>query len=138
MSEAVQYANEIRKQLDWGVNPQNGTPMRWCWGAHGWLCGDKTIPLMDEKGQPILRPCRAWLRFSVTGLKFQGLVYVILTGGDDYTILLVKNKRKKNKEHSEMMGRATFDTYTEIQQEVEGIYCDQLAETIHYMIEANR
>jgi len=137
MSQAATYANEIRKQLYWGKE-RSGFPMAGTWGPTGWTCGDKELPLVDENGQPIKRIGRAWLRFAVTGLKFQGHVYVLLTGADDYTVLLVKNKRKKNKAHSEMMGRAVYDTYTEIVEEIEGIYCDQLSETIHYRIEQSR
>lgn len=135
--QALEYANEIRTQLRWGRNPNNGTPMLWSWGAHGWTCsGEKLV--LNTGGGTVERVGRAWLRFSVTGLKFRGLVYVILTGGDDYTILLVKNKRRLNKELTEVFGRKQYDTFAEIQKEVEDIYCDRLSETIHYLIEADR
>lgn len=59
--------------------------------------------------------------FRVNGLKFSGIVKIILTGMDDYTITLGKFIKK------------TLEF--EIKHVEEGVYCDQLVVVLDSLIE---
>lgn len=76
------------------------------------------------------------LQFKVRGLKFKGWVKIVLNEGQDlYEIELVKMKRKKNKEMSELMGKTVYDQNPETTYEAKGIYFDQLPELLEREVE---
>lgn len=112
----IEYATEIRKQLN-----LMGWQVVGSWGACEWLCGGEYVPIRNERKFS----ARAWLRFKVNGRIFKGLVYVVLTGRDDYTIVLVKPHRRTKL-------RGAWD---EIVSVTEGIYCDELAEKVDRLVE---
>lgn len=135
MTQAQTYAQEIQKQLYW--TKVNGIPIAWSWGIprNSYVCGDGMLDLALENAPNFERNTRAWLRFNVSGRIHKGLVYVILTGSDDYTILLVKMKRRKVAPAAPYVGASVFVTYAELVSETEGIYCDELASVVDRLVE---
>lgn len=129
MTEAQGYAEEIRRQLYWAK--ENGFPIAWSWGMNKFVCSGDPLLLDMENGSIFEREARAWLGFNVSGRIHKGLVYVILTGSDDYTILLVVKRRKKMPN----MNCVQFRSYYEVVSETEGIYCDELARTVDRLVE---
>ncbi len=111
-----QWAEDIFSQLKWGKDRRSGFPKCWSWGIASRIFGKDPMTFIDKDGSEVERTGKVWVRFSVTGLVHTGKVYVFLTGGDDYTVLIVgPNKR--------------------IIEEFSGIYCDELSATIHRAIE---
>lgn len=125
MSTASQYAQEIKDQLYWVKH--NGLPIAWSWGPNKWVFGEGKLELSLD-GEKFERKSRVWLRFNVSGRIFKGLVYVILTGMDDYTICLVKQKRKKNE-------FGLFDISYTLVDERGGILADELAWSVDRLVE---
>lgn len=90
----LQIAQTIQQQLMAG-----GRIKVMSWGAHNWVGGDN------------------FLQFKVQGFLFKGIVRIVLTSMDDYTIEFYKPRT------------------TEPFKTIEGMYCDQLTEVIDRHVE---
>ncbi len=121
-----EQAEEIIAQLKW-----KGPFVFMSWGASKFTYGtDLFIPLEDDKRYE--QPCRVFIQFHVNGAIHKGYVYVVLTGADDYTIILVKERRKKVFPESK---RSPMQIFYEMVSITEGIYCDELADTVDRLVE---
>ena len=124
MSETQEYCKTILSQLKW-----KGLAVLMSWGAHRFTNMGNKVEKKKKKEDgydAMTLSGRACLRFNVQGALHKGLVYVLLTGVDDYTIVLTRPKRcSKNNPVA----------YEEIVKEVEGIYCDELADTVDRLVE---
>jgi len=72
------------------------------WGARNFLA----LPETDD--------CLGGIRFNVNGLKHNGLVKIMLTYADDYSIYFLSSNG-------------------EIVHQVEGVYCDMLVEVLDWV-----
>lgn len=99
-----------RKEIASTINSQlnwAGLPVRWSWGIHAL----QSLPKVNRFA--------GGLQAKVNGAKFKGTLRIYLTYGDDYTIQLGS------------VYRGAF----RMKQEVQGIYCYELATTVDALIE---
>ena len=126
MSQETQaYCKEILAQLNW-----MGRPIVMSWGAHDWTDMGSTLhinTMVDGKPETRSIPCRACLRFKVQGRVHKGFVYVVLTGSDDYTIILTQQKRRSKGNN--------WWAHEIVVSETPMIYCDNLAEVVDRLVE---
>lgn len=118
-AQQKQWAEDIFSQLKWGKDRRSGFPKYWSWGITSRLFSAEPLNLLMDGDKPTEYKGKVWILFTVNGLIHSGYVYVVLTGADDYTVLIVKGKGSDQR----------------IVKELEGIYCDELSSTIHREIE---
>jgi hypothetical protein len=97
----LEVANTIKAQLFAG-----GKMKVWSWGANQWSCGT------TEKKEP-------YLIFRVRGLKFKGLVKVILNSMDTYDVHFIKMSKGQQV----------------VKNEISDVYFDELTEKIDLVVE---
>jgi hypothetical protein len=102
MTQTQQVATTIRQQL-----LAFGQMKVWSWGATNWSCGQ----LAETKEN--------FLAFKVNGLKFKGIVKVILDWSDTYKVQFIKIEKG-----SEV-----------IKKEISNVYFDELTDKIDNVVE---
>jgi hypothetical protein len=102
MTHTQQVATTIRQQLF-----AFGQMKVWSWGATNWSCGQ----LAETK--------ESFLAFKVSGLKFKGIVKVILDWSDTYKVQFIKIEKG-----SEV-----------IKKEISNVYFDELTDKIDNVVE---
>ena len=118
MSHTHAYCQEIIRQLK-----GKGLWVFGSWGSRSFVDMGEVFDIpTDDQGSVRTIKCRACLRFRVSGRLHTGLVYVVLTGADDYTIIIAKDKRG-------------LMPYAKITKELNGIYCDQLVDVVDRLVE---
>jgi hypothetical protein len=103
--ENLDIAKTIISQIHSGrVDRNSGTQLMMCWGFRK--------PNVVEQG----------VEFNVSGLKYRGIVRVVLDfGTDTYSVIL----GKYNKKVGEFV----------VKSKIDGVYCDQLTEIIDGIVE---
>lgn len=101
-TQTLQIATTIKQQLF-----AFGKTKVWSWGARGWSCGQ------------IAETKESFLAFRVSGLKFKGIVKVILTWADTYTVQFIKMEKGLEV----------------VKKEISNVYFDELTDKIDNTVE---
>lgn len=102
-----------------------------CWGVKQKAAGENLSIFLDEGKSHTEESVTAFLRLTCTNLRIgrKVWVYIGLTGIDDYVILVVKPRKRKNQETNRM------EDYNEIMHRVDTMYFDDLFRVIDGVIE---
>lgn len=127
----MSYAQEIAKTIWNQIRYFGGIMGVACWGVEQKAAGEKLSIFLDDGKSHDEPNVTAFLRLTCTNLRIgrKVWVYVGLTGADDYTLVIVKSSKRKNKENGMM------EDYNEILHRQEMLYFDDLFRTIDGLIE---